>query len=222
MSKKIIAVIHTSLVIREGIDNEIKRVIPDATICNIIEETWLKDVIASVGVTPNIIKRMCLYVQAAEARGADVILNACSSVGEAFSIARQMVNIPTVKIDEPMAEIAVTKGRKIAVFGTVDTTLIPSCRLIEETARNMGKEIEVTPYLVDDAFRVLAEEKNLEKHNQMVLDKIYEVETNHDVIVLAQVSMAILIPHLKNLNKPILYSLQTGIQRVKEVLEQCT
>lgn len=220
MSKKI-AVIHTSLVTKESVDTEIKRVIPDATICNIIEEAWLKEVMASGGITPNIIKRMCLYVQAAEAMGANVILNACSSVGEAFDIARQTVNIPTVKIDEPMAEIAATVGRKVAVFGTVSTTLAPSCRLIEETARNMGKEVEVTPYLIDGAFEVLSEEKNPEKHNRMVLDKIYEVEASYDVIVLAQASMSILVPHLQNLGKPVLYSLKTGVQRVKEVLEQC-
>jgi|LSQX01.1.fsa_nt_gb Asp/Glu/hydantoin racemase len=219
MSKKI-AVIHTSLVIRESIDSEIKRVIPDATICNIIEETWLKDVMEKGGITPNIIKRMCLYVQAAEAMGANVILNACSSVGEAFSIARKTVNIPTVKIDEPMAEIAVTEGNKIAVFGTVATTLTPSCRLIEETARNMNKEVEVTAYLIDGAFKVLSEENNSEKHNQMVLEKIHEVEANHDVIVLAQASMTILASHLQDLGKPVLYSLETGIQRVKEILEQ--
>jgi Asp/Glu/hydantoin racemase len=157
----------------------------------------------------------------AEIAGADVILNACSSVSEAIDVARRLVNIPCVKIDEPMAEEAVKLGKCIAVFGTVGTTLDPSCRLIASTAKRMGKDVTITPYLVEGAFKILSEEKNPEKHNQLVLDVINKFESKHDVIVLAQLSMTILVPLLQNLGKPVLYSANTGVERVKEVLNQC-
>jgi Asp/Glu/hydantoin racemase len=219
--KKKVAVIHTSLVLYESINNLFKEIMPDVTVMNFIEDTLLKDVIANDGLTPNITKRICNYVMQAETAGADVVLNACSSVEEAIDVAKRMVNIPCLKIDEPMAEEAVKQGEKIAVFGTVGTTLNPSTRLIETTAIRMGRVIEVTPYLVEGAFKILVEEKNPEKHNQMVLEVIHQVESKHDVIVLAQASMAILIPHLQGLGKPVLYSSKTGIERVKKVLYQC-
>lgn len=217
MSKKI-AVIHTSLAIRDALNRQILSEIPDADIHNIIDERILQDVIDQEGIDASVIKRMSLYVLAAEAMGADAVLNACSSVGEAFDVARKLVSIPTLKIDEPMAEIAVKSGSSIAVYGTVPTTLAPSTRLIENTAQKMNQKVEVTSYLIEGAFQVLTEEENPEKHNEMVLNKIYETHKQHDVIVLAQASMAILIPHLQNLGKPILYSTETGIKRLSEVV----
>ena len=218
MSKKI-AVIHTSLAIREPMDKKILELIPDAEIHNIIDERILQDVMDNKGINTSVIKRMSLYTQAAEAMGADVVLNACSSVGEAFDVGKELVEIPTVKIDEPMAEIAVESGKNIGVYGTVATTLAPSCRLIEKTAKNAGKDVKITSHLVDGAFQVLSQEKNPEKHNEMVLKEINATHQEHDVIVLAQASMSILIPHLQHLGKPVLYSLHTGIERVKQVLE---
>lgn len=218
MSKKI-AVIHTSLAIREPINNQILKEIPDADIHNIIDERILQDVIDNEGINTSVIQRMCLYTQAAEAMGADVVLNACSSVGEAFDVAKQLVTIPTLKIDEPMAELAVKSGTKIGVYGTVPTTLAPSCRLIEKTAREMNKDVTVVSHLVEGAFQVLAEEKNPQKHNEMVLNEINATQEEHDVIVLAQASMSILIPYLGDLGKPVLYSLETGIKQLNQVLK---
>ena len=39
------------------------------------------------------------------------------------------------------------------------------------------------------------------------------------VLVLAQASMAVLIPHLQDVEQPVLYSLVSGVKRLKELLE---
>lgn len=219
MAGKKIAVIHTSLTVIENMDREIKKQIPDADIHNIIDEKLLSDVIRYGGVNRDIRRRMCLYVQAAESMGADYILNACSSVGEAFDTAEQLTAIPCLKIDQAMAETAVHAGHSVAVYGTVGTTLKPSADLIRKEAEKAGRRVEVTPYLIEGAFQVLAE-KNVQKHNQMVKERIIQTHLSHDVIVLAQASMAVLVPELKELGKPILYSMESGIRRLKEELEK--
>ena len=216
---KKVAVIHTSLAILDSVEDELRRQIPDAVVYNIIDQRLLQDVMDHGGIYPAIVKRMCLYVDAAVSLGAQAILNACSSVGPAFDLAREQSDVPTVRIDEPMAEQAVQQGGSIAVYGTVATTLMPSCQLIERTAREQGRRVKVSAYLIDGAFKVLSEEKNPQKHNQMVLEKIYATQGPHDVIVLAQASMAILIPALKEAGKPVLYSLESGVARVKSLLE---
>lgn len=217
---KKVGIIHTSLALYDSINKMFRELMPDVKVINLIEDTMLKDVISNNGLTPEITRRICGYVLQAQTAGADVVLNACSSVAEAIDVARGLASIPCIKIDEPMAEEAVMRGKSIAVFGTVGTTLAPSTRLIEATAKKLKKEVSVHSYLVDGAFQVLAEEKNPEKHNQMVLDLIRKVEKEHDVIVLAQCSMSVLIPFVQDLGKPVLYSLKSGISRVKEVLEQ--
>lgn len=214
-----VGVIHTSLVLYDRINSMFQELMPDVKVMNLIEDTLLKDVIANGGLTPAITRRICNYVLQAELAGADAVLNACSSVAEAIDVARGLTSMPCLKIDEPMAEEAVMLGKSIAVFGTVGTTLAPSSRLIEATAVKKGKAVSVNQYLVEGAFQVLIEEKNIEKHNQMVLELINKVEKQHDVIVLAQASMSVLIPQLQDLGKPVLYSLRSGISRVKDVLE---
>lgn len=216
---KKVAVIHTSLAIRDSVDRELRQKIPDVDVHNIVDERLLQDVMDHGGIGPDVVKRMGLYVDAAVALGADVILSACSSVGPAFDLARRQTSIPTVRIDEPMAEEAAAKGRNIAVYGTVTTTLAPSCELIERTARRLGRTVAVTPYLIDGAFKVLAEEKNPEKHNRMVMDRILATHGGHDVIVLAQASMAILLSQLQEMGKPALYSLASGVARVRSLLQ---
>lgn len=216
--KKKIAVIHTSLAVRERIDNEIRKQIPDADIHNIIDEKLLSEVMERGGIDSDIIRRMTLYVQAADSMGADIILNACSSVGEAFELAGKLTDIPCLKIDQAMAEQAVALGEKIAVYGTVATTLNPSVRLIQNVAQSMEKQVEVTPYLIDGAFQIL-QEQGPQKHNEMVLGKILETYDKHDVIVLAQVSMTVLIPEMGEIRQPVLYSVVSGIEKLKKMLE---
>lgn len=217
---KKVAVIHTSLAVYENMDKQLRQTISDVEIHNIIDEQMLNDVIRSGGVTPEIMHRMSMYVNAAVDMGADVILNACSSVGGAFDVARQQVSVPTLRIDEPMAEQAVLSGKRIAVYGTVATTLKPSVQLILDMAKRMDKDVEVNPYLIDGAFQVLAVEKNPEKHNRMVLDKILQTHAEYDVLVLAQASMAVLIPQIGDLGKPVLYSMASGVEGVRKMLEQ--
>lgn len=216
MSKKI-AVIHTSLTIYPSVDREILRQIPDAEIHNIIDSKLLSDVMKAGGVNEEIKRRMTMYVLAAEAMEADIILNACSSVGEAFDAARSITKVPCLKIDQAMAESAVQSGSRIAVYGTVGTTLDPSARLIERVAATQSKDVTVTKYLVDGAFEILAA-GDVETHNDMVLKKITETGSDHDVLVLAQASMAVLVPRLAHFQQPVLYSLVSGITRLKDCL----
>ena len=53
-------------------------------------------------ITPDVIRRMCYYVVAAEAIGVDAIFSVCSSLCPATDVASELVDIPVVKIDEAM------------------------------------------------------------------------------------------------------------------------
>jgi aspartate/glutamate racemase len=151
--------------------------------------------------------------------GADVLLNACSSVGEAASTARAAISVPIIKIDEVMAQQAVNTGTKIGVVATVRTTLEPTVRLIQAKAAAAGKTIQVTEALADGAFQALLDGKS-EVHDDIVKRTIESLADKVDVIVLAQVSMARLIPSLTGMKVPVLASPQSGVQAVRQALEQ--
>ena len=215
---KKIAMIHTSTVSLEELKRICEELIPDAKIVNIIDDSLLEEVKCNNGITPLIIKRMCSYVQCADLLKPDLIFNQCSSVGEAFDVARKQTDVLTLKIDEPMAEKAVDLGTRIAVVATVSSTLKPSCNLILNKAKEKNKNVIVDEYLVNGALDILMKEKNQDKHNKLCLEVINEVSKNHDVVVLAQGSMTVLIPYLNSIKIPVLTSPRMAIEKIKELI----
>ena len=61
-------------------------------------------------------------------------------------------------------------------------------------------------------------EKNQDKHNKLCLEVINEVSKNHDVVVLAQGSMTVLIPYLNSIEIPVLTSPRMAIEKIKELI----
>lgn len=213
-----VVMIHTSPVSLNDLKALCKEIVPDVELVNIIDDSLLEEVKKNNGPTPGIVKRMCSYVQCADSLNPDLIFNQCSSVGEVFDIAKKQTSKMTLKVDEPMAEKAVELGSKIAVVATVASTMKPSCNLVRTKAKEAGKDVTVDEFLVDGALDVLMKEKNQEKHNQLCLEAIRKAAVDHDVIVLAQGSMTVLLPYLSEFEKPVLTSPRMAIERVKEML----
>lgn len=212
-----VTILYTSRVTVPGTIEIAEELLPDVRLVNLIDDSLLEDVLAAGGLTQAVTRRVCQYALAAEDGGADVILSQCSSVGEAIDVARRLVRIPIVKIDEAMAEEAVRLGPRVAVAATLPTTLDPTCRLIESTAQAMGQTVEIRRALAEGAFDALRA-GDTARHNAMVMERIAAVRDEADVIVLAQGSMAVLVPELAHLGLPVLTSPRLGLQRVKEVL----
>ena len=110
----------------------------------------------------------------------------------------------------------------IGVVATVESTTGPSVRLIERMAREAGKEIVVDLYLVDGAMMELIQNKNVEKHNAMVLGDIEAAAERNDVVVLAQGSMTVLLPLLGHIKVPVLTSPRLGVEYLKTVVDSVT
>lgn len=215
---KSIAIVQTSAVSSAELKALCEEIMPEVTVYQIIDDSLIKEVNANGGPTYGVKRRMYNYYQQAESLGVDAILNQCSSVGEVADAIKPFISVPIVKVDEAMAEKAVSLGRKIAVVATVPTTVGPSVRLVEQKAREMGKEIEIETHLVKDAMMILIEKGDVETHNKMVLGEVEAAAESCDVVVLAQGSMTVLLPLLGHIKKPVLTSPRLGVERVKEVL----
>lgn len=215
---KKIAIIHTSAVSLEDLKMLCKELIPEVEVINIIDDSMLAEVKKVGEITPDIIARMCSYTQIAQGLNVDLILNQCSSVGQAFDIARKGLKVPSLKVDEPMARKAISMGNKIAVIATVASTLKPSCELVLKEAEKQSRKVEVKGILVEGALDILMQEKNQEKHNELCLEAIKKAMEEQDVVVLAQGSMTVLLPFLEGLEKPVLTSPRLAIEEIKKML----
>lgn len=217
MGKKVV-VIHTSLVTLNILNGLFKEIMPETKVMNIIDEDLLDTLNRNRGITPSIIKRVCQYAVLAEEAGADILLSQCSSVAEGVDCARKMVRIPFVKIDEAMAEKAVSLGCRIGVVATAAATLKPSTALLMEKAQLAGKTVSVTQYLADGALDILMKRNDRALHNKLVLELIGKASKENDVIVLAQGSMAVLEPELQNTEVPVLTSPRLSVLKLKTML----
>jgi Asp/Glu/hydantoin racemase len=221
MTQKV-ALLHTSLVFiqRERLLFEIfQELLPDVLLVNIIEDNMLQEVIRIGRITPDVTRRMCFYVLAAESMGVDAIFNTCSSLGPTMDTARQIVSIPIVKIDDGMAEKAAREGGKIGVLATVPTTLPPTVALIQEKAGAIHKQVETREALSQGAFDLLMQNQ-VERHDDMVVQTALEMAQWADTLVLAQCSMARLAPRLESeVGRPVLSSPHLGVELLRDVLQ---
>ena len=214
---KTVFIIHTNQLAGGDLTRLFSELAPHVTVRNIIDDSMLPEVLAAGGVTPGVLKRYCQYATLAEASGADLIFNQCSSVGEAADTARAMVSIPIVKIDERMAEVACQMGSRIAVLATASSTMGPTARLLSRTAERLGKRITLVEELRADAFeRMLAGDKK--GHNELLLGTIRGLFSQVDVVVCAQGSMLALKPDLGETPIPVLMSPPIGVAHAVEVL----
>lgn len=222
--KKHIVVLQTSFAKREDTTAYLEEHLPGIRIDFITDSSLLADIRKAGAATQPVIQRMTLYAMAAEAMGADLILNSCSTVGEVADIYSRVVPVPVIKIDDEMAKQAAELGDNIALIATLPTTLGPSRRAIERYGRKLGRKIKFTEFLDQPAWEALSTGDS-KRHNEILIESIRKLdEQNFDAIVMAQVSMRALLPDLTGTKTPVLCSFYTGldavIDKVKKMCEQ--
>ncbi len=211
-----LGIVHTSFALVELLNNLVKKDFPNWKIVNVVDDTLLSYA-REQGVDDRLRQRMRNYFQSAADAGADLILNACSSVGETVDVARPTIGVPILKIDEAMAEQAVRAGRRIAVAATVATTLGPTCRLLQAKADEAGREVTLTPHLCEGGFDLLLAGKTAE-HDALVGEAVQALARDHDAIVFAQASMSRLVPTLAaQISVPLLASPQLAMERLAQL-----
>ncbi len=222
MSKRM-AVLHPSFVFTnvEPVFRDLfKELIPDVDVIDFVDSSVLADVRKVGSVQDSHIQRMCHMAQAAEAAGADLIFSACSSLGPSMDVARNLVSVPIIKIDDAMTKRAVELGSVIGVMATVPTTLPPTVDLIQHWASADNKAVEVKQHLCEGAFDVLMS-GDRDRHDQMVLQGALQLAPQVDLIVLAQASMSRLAPMLsKETGKVVLSSPRLAAEYVKSQFEK--
>ncbi len=221
MKIKTLGLVHTSATLVPVFQKLCSDYLPGVNVFNIVDDSLIKDVISKNELTNTTSRRVVNYVGSAETAGADFIMVTCSSIGVAVETSAELTEVPVLRVDQPMADLAVQTGKKIGVVATLPTTLAPTSDLVKRRAVAAGKEIELTSRLCEGAFEALMG-GNPDKHDEMVAKALIELSKQVDVIVLAQASMARVVDTLSEDDKkvPILSSPALAVQHIAELCKQ--
>ena len=213
-----IGVIHTTRVSVQLLRDAFAQAAPEVELMDLLHDGLLTEVMRAGGLTPAIMRVLCRHVVSMADLGCDAVLAACSSVSEGFDVARALVSIPVIKIDEAMADEAVRSAERIAVVATVKTTLDPTARLIQRTGVERNRAVRLDIRLVPGAFEALVG-GDAALHDQKVLAEVRDAARTADLVVLAQASMSRLLPVLgPDVRVPVLTSPGLAVQRVLEAV----
>ena len=209
------AIFHTSAATLGLFQNLSAKIMPEVEIMHIVEDSMIRDVMKNGGPTPAINARIAGYVQAAERAGCSAFMTACSSIGASVEQCRPLTSMLVTRIDEAMVESAISQGKRVAVLATVETTLKPTLEFIKRKAAEAGKELEIMPTLMSEAFTALLAGDNA-THDKIVSAGLREALAKADVVVLAQASMARVMEGMEKPAIPVLTSPECGVVRYKE------
>lgn len=219
MSQKRLTLIHTSAIMIPVFSELCAEFLPNVEVVHTVDESLLKDIIADKKLSKSTARRVVGHIISAEQAGADCIMVTCSSIGPAADLGRQLVDVPVVRVDEPMAISAVEQGSCIGVVATLPSTLNPTAEIIKTQAEKKAKKIVLTKKLCEGAFEAVISGDGV-KHDKIVAAGIRELAEQVDVIVLAQVSMARVVDNLSAESKkiPILSSPRLAVEHLVALL----
>lgn len=219
MSRKTLALIHTSATLVPVFAQLTKAKLPQVDTFNIVDDSLVRQIGQQGGITPAIAARVAAYIQSAASGGADQILVTCSSIGPAVEAAAASVKVPVLRVDQPMTDAAIQAGRRIGVIATLPTTLNPTSDLVRRRAAAAGRTIELSTRLVEGAFEALMA-GDAAKHDALVGAALKELAAQVDVILLAQASMARVVDNLAPADKrvPIFASPPLAIDHLATLL----
>jgi Asp/Glu/hydantoin racemase len=216
--RRTLALLHTSHVLVPCFARLCNRIIPEIAVFHMVDESLIRNTIAHHGLRKETTRRVLKLIECARDGGADAVLVTCSSIGPAVPLARQVFDFPIVRVDEAMAEQAVSVGSRIGVLATLSTTLEPTVALLHDVAAARSRSIQVEPCLCDGAFEaVLAGDHAT--HDRIVSEALLGLADRVDVVVLAQASMAGLLERLPpgDLACPVLSSPESAVRRAREI-----
>lgn len=213
-----IGIFHTFLYSVNDLQCEFKKQLPEVELINIIEDCMVAEMIKTVSPNPSLIARLATYFRHFQELGCKCILMQCTSAGDAADIASNLIDIPVLKIDYPMAKQAVAIGGRVGIIVTAISTIKPSKHLFERAARELDSTANIEVYYCDGAHEALFQKNDQELHDRIIIETAEKAACENDVLALAQLSMVHLLPRLDHIHVPILTSLESGVGQIRGFL----
>lgn len=159
---------------------------------------------------PALVRRIHEAMIEAACDGVPVVVCTCSTIGAAAERTPTGARFRAMRIDRPMADLAVQSGVRIVLVAALESTLAPTTRLLLESADAHGRRVAIRPLLVPQAWSHF-ERGDADAYVDAVTAAVRGAGSAADVVVLAQASMAPAADRLADLGVPVLASPRLGV-----------
>jgi Asp/Glu/hydantoin racemase len=217
---KQIAMIHTVTALVPVFAELLQKELPAWESFNIVDESLLRNTIRTGELSVTTMRRLAGYVWSAADAGADAVMVTCSSLGPAVEAAMPLAPVKLFRVDEAMADAAVVDAQRIGVLATLQTTLVPTCALIERRAQQRGRTVTLVRSLCPGAFDRL-QRGDRDGHDEAIKSAFAAMASTVEVVVLAQASMARVVDSLAGGQgqPPVLSSPRLAVERLRQTLQ---
>ncbi len=217
------ALIHTVSGLVPTFKKLTDELMPGVDIFNMVDESLLQNTIRAGHLQPQTAHRLATLIALAQDAGADAVMVTCSSVGAAVEASRPFIQIPVLRVDQPMVDRAVQIASAAHKRIGVAATLEPTSALVKQRAQAAGQpDLEIIAQLCSGAFEAVTAGDTV-THDRLVSEGLEKLAGQVDVIVLAQASMARVVESLPA-DSParqvlILSSPRDGVMALASMLE---
>ncbi len=166
-----------------------KRLWPQAETIRLLDEGLYADAGADGSLPDNIVPRLASLFRHCVISGAQGIVFTGSTFGPAVEAARAGIEVPLLKADEAMSDLAVKQGRRILLLATAKRAMPVIRRNLEKAAKAAGASPEIGEVWVENA-QAANNAGRAAEHDRLIAEAAAAHGSGWDVIVLGQMSMA--------------------------------
>jgi hypothetical protein len=177
-----------------------------------VDESLLTDARRRHGVDDDLRHRIGVHVQALDSEGARRVVCTCSTIGGPSEEVGRDLGLDVLRVDRPMATIAVSSGHRIAIVAALESTIGPTRALLTETAETAGRPVTIVDAPCLEAWASF-EAGDHAGYFAALASHLQTLDGHHDVIVLAQASMAP-VEKLVTLTSRLLSSPRTAVEEL--------
>jgi hypothetical protein len=200
-----IAFFHTAPANAATFEKIAQELSPGIATRHILRPDLLDSAMASGGMNDSIRAAVTAAVEASIEPGDKVLLCTCSTIGGGADDARSP-STHILRVDRPMAEAAVSAGRRILVAACLDTTIGPT----EDLLKSISATLDIQTLHIPEAWPHWTA-GNPQLYWQSIASRMEPLLMDCDAVVLAQASMAGAAALLAHHATPVLSSPRSGV-----------
>ncbi|MCU1440941.1 MAG: hypothetical protein JWP85_1938 [Rhodoglobus sp.] len=188
-NQQVIALISATPIAIGPATSSLARILPDASVWNILDDRLLIEAKEAGGLTPSLSQRMDRLIDHAVREGADGILLTCSMYGP---VAHQHASpgVPILAADDAAFDLAATGGyRRILVVASFEAALTDAVDRLRAHLDSAGSSTELTSVVAEGVLEAQKAGDD-DAHHQALADACRAHLDGADAVLLAQFSLA--------------------------------
>lgn len=191
-----VTLVHAVLPALASMQAALEQEIPGVRVRHLLDEGLSSEAERWGGVTRACAERMFRLLELAAEAQTNAILLTCTAYSNIVPQARERFpRVAIYAVDAVMVENAVKASDRIGVLATFPAGLEQQRLLLTAEAERQGKAIEIVASLHPEAFAALRA-GDVATHDRIVLDALPPLAERSEIVLLAQASMARVLPHI--------------------------